>query len=55
MSTINIFGSAGLMGQKTLNIINNIVKIKCENLIKFNSGNEFAVDLFSKISLIINK
>ena len=48
MSTINIFGSAGLIGQKTLNIINNIVKTKCENSIKFNSGNEFAVDLFSK-------
>ena len=27
---------------------NNIDKTKCENLIKFNSGNEFAVDLFSK-------
>ena len=27
---------------------NNIDKTKCENLIKFNAGNELAIDLFSK-------
>ena len=31
-----------------LKIFNSIDKTKCENLIKFNSGNELAIDLFSK-------
>ena len=35
-----------------LKIFNKIDKTKCENLIKFNAGNELAIDLFSK-NLII--